>query len=506
MLRTLLTIAAAAAVALSSTAGCDAKTTGNFNVPEPTVTWHDAKVDHFNETDTRTYKEQVLVYDKYFKAAGSKSNSPLFIICGGEGPVRGGYNHDGIAFEIAALHGGIVISPEHRFYGKSLPFGKDSWTRENLRMLTVQQALADYADVIATIKKQYNLAASPESFVVSVGGSYPGELASYLRITDKVDGALASSAPVRYRPFLPHGTKSGAFFQTTTDSFARADKSCPDRVRSAFKEIQSAWTTPAGRVAMSSRLGLCNPAKAAEMYKFDLIQLWAESAFATLVMENYPYAIEPFPAWPMNVACQNMVAAGEDTIAGLRAALGVAYNVTSAPVQCHDVRAEYYECADITGCGTPPTKKHPGGDGVSWNYQFCTQVNCNADTNGVTDMFPARPFNFAHLAQYCLDTFGVTPSPLDLAKRYPSASGTRIIYPNGNIDGWYQGGILHSRPTDDVTSVNVTLGAHHFDLRGDNVEDTKGVRKARAIERKIVTRWLSEAAEEVAASKKMMKK
>lgn len=266
----------------------------NFQVPEPKTQWVTATFDHFNTSDTRTFQEKVLIYDGYLKAGAPSASRPIFIICGGEAGVRGGYNHDGLAFEIAEKYHALVFSPEHRFYGESLPFGPvQSYTPDNLSKLTVQQALEDYKDVLKLMRKQYGLTSGP---VISVGGSYPGELASFLRQMKVVDFALASSAPVRYRPYYePNGTPNGGFFETTTQSFARQNSACPNLVRDAFSMILAADSSASGRAAISQELGLCSTYES-----FDLLQLWVESAFATLAMENYPYAIDPFPAWPMN--------------------------------------------------------------------------------------------------------------------------------------------------------------------------------------------------------------
>jgi hypothetical protein len=72
---------------------------------------------------------------------------------------------------MAAKLGGLVFSPEHRYYGQSLPLGNGdaNWLPQNVQFLTVQQAVADYAGVLKNIKAQYGL--SSESFVTSVGGS-----------------------------------------------------------------------------------------------------------------------------------------------------------------------------------------------------------------------------------------------------------------------------------------------------------------------------------------------
>ena len=37
------------------------------------------------------------------------------------------------------------------------------------------------------------------------------------------------------------------------------------------------------------------------------VNLWIENAFATLGMENYPYAIGDYPAYPMKAACQDAI-------------------------------------------------------------------------------------------------------------------------------------------------------------------------------------------------------
>lgn len=55
-----------------------------------------------------------------------------------------------------------------RFYGESLPFGKDlSFSHPYIDLLTTEQALADFATLIADIKVHYNATNSP---VIAFGG------------------------------------------------------------------------------------------------------------------------------------------------------------------------------------------------------------------------------------------------------------------------------------------------------------------------------------------------
>ena len=90
---------------------------------------------------------------------------------------------------------------EHRYYGSSLPFGeKDSFTPDNLRYLTVDQTLADYAALIKSIKQ--NDTRFTNSPVIVTGGSYGGMLAAWFRMKypHVVQIAYAASAPIMYFP------------------------------------------------------------------------------------------------------------------------------------------------------------------------------------------------------------------------------------------------------------------------------------------------------------------
>lgn len=63
----------------------------------------------------------------------------------------------------------LAFSPGliQRYYGKSLPFGAESLKGQNAGLLSVEQALADYAVLIAWLKEQHQAQNSP---VVAFGG------------------------------------------------------------------------------------------------------------------------------------------------------------------------------------------------------------------------------------------------------------------------------------------------------------------------------------------------
>ena len=56
-------------------------------------------------------------------------------------------------FELSAKLHALVVFIEHRYYGDSLPFGKESYQdKDHLGYLNSEQALADYAMLMIELK------------------------------------------------------------------------------------------------------------------------------------------------------------------------------------------------------------------------------------------------------------------------------------------------------------------------------------------------------------------
>ena len=87
---------------------------------------------------------------------------------------------------------------EHRYYGKSLPFGNQSFTVQNLKYLSAEQALNDLAYFISQITQKSMHNVTNNQKWITVGGSYPGALSAWFRLKFRhlTVGAIASSAVV----------------------------------------------------------------------------------------------------------------------------------------------------------------------------------------------------------------------------------------------------------------------------------------------------------------------
>ena len=154
------------------------------------VSWHTQPLDHFSYLETRTFQQRVFTYDKHWRRpqAGT-SAGPILFYCGNEASVDLYVNATGWMWERAEAFGALLVWAEHRYYGKTQPFGTASGANAStLRWLTLEQALADYATLIHALKVERGAPASTK--VIALGGSYGGMLAAWLRMHFTI-GAMA---------------------------------------------------------------------------------------------------------------------------------------------------------------------------------------------------------------------------------------------------------------------------------------------------------------------------
>ncbi|RLN54443.1 hypothetical protein BBP00_00008932 [Phytophthora kernoviae] len=152
----------------------------------------DAILDHFTPVSKRTtWKQRYFVNEEFWGGHGF----PVFLYIGGEGPLGPkAITNRTFIYYMAEQHRALLLALEHRFYGKSYP--TVDMSTPNLMYLSSEQALADLAHFHSFVTDKYGL--TDEKWV-AYGGSYPGNLAAWVKLKFPAlfAGTVASSAPVR---------------------------------------------------------------------------------------------------------------------------------------------------------------------------------------------------------------------------------------------------------------------------------------------------------------------
>lgn len=431
-------------------------------------------VDHFNFAVNSTFKLRYLYNDSFIDNQSGKH--PLFFYTGNEGDIETFAQNTGFMWELAKKYRACVVFAEHRYYGKSLPFGNLTFNfTQNYGSLTVEQALEDYALLITGLQDKFKY--SP---VIAFGGSYGGMLSAWFRMKypHLVYGALAASAPIWQFDGM---TSCDIFSKITTSVFATAykNRNCSSNIKKSWDLFKQMASTDEGKKKMSSELVLCDSIKSDA--DLDMFFGYLEDVYGSLAMVNYPYSSDflmPLPAYPVRQFCSHLqdLQQGSSLFESMKKAINVYFNFTGTAT-CLNYKSAFD--ASI------------GGD--AWDIQTCNQMvmpMCNtAET-----MFLVKEWNFKKELEKCRNKFHIEPKLNDISLRYGGKNlrfTSNIIFSNGLLDPWSGGGVLQ---TDNykIDIIIIPEGAHHLDLRSSNPKDPASVVMAREEESRIINKWISE--------------
>ncbi|KRY29399.1 Lysosomal Pro-X carboxypeptidase [Trichinella spiralis] len=452
---------------LASAGGCSYNESWFENMP----------VDHFSFENSDTFRLRYLINTENWNSDGG----PIFFYCGNEGSVEGFAENTGFMWENAKDFGAMVVFAEHRYYGKSLPFGNES--SSNLGKLNSEQAMADYAVLINWLKT--NITGAKSSAVIAFGGSYGGMLAAWMRTKypHLVDGAIAASAPVAQFSGM---TVCSSFSDITTEVYRNASPSCALSIKRSWPIIRKWGKTAEGRLDLAKMFRLCNETQFTSKKNVTQLVNWLTDIYGTLAMVNYPYATEflkPVPAWPVKASDEDSVACQflNDTEVGETELLHRIYSTISI----------YTNFTGKKPCNLLENDYGDSVDGKLWDYQACTEMvmpMCNTKDS----MFEQSDWNLTEFSDECFEKFKVRPRPDWAIINYGGRkleSATNVVFSNGWLDPWRGGGIVNSH-FRGVAALIVEDGAHHYDLRGSNSADTASVQTVRLLELGFMRKWI----------------
>ncbi|KAM1091460.1 hypothetical protein ACFX13_019236 [Malus domestica] len=433
------------------------------------------RLDHFSFTDTPKFQHRYLINTEHW--VGAQRLGPIFFYCGNEGGIEWFAENTGFVWELAPRFGAMVLFPEHRYYGESMPYGSEEEAYKNastLSFLTAEQALADFAVLITELKRNLSAEGCP---VVLFGGSYGGMLAAWMRLKYPhiAIGALASSAPIlQFEDIVPTET----FYNIVSNDFRRESSSCFNTIKESWDALVTEGQKDNGLVQLTKTFRLCR-----ELKKIDDLSDWLDSAYSYLAMVNYPYPAEfvmPLPGHPIKEVCRKIddCPDGTSTLERVFEGVSIFYNYTG--------QAECFELEDTSDVGT---------DG--WNWQACTEMVMPMSSGRDASMFPTYDFNLSAFEDECLKNYNVKPRPTWITTEYGGhdikvtlkAFGSNIIFSNGLLDPWSGGSVLQN-VSETIIALVAEEGAHHLDLRFSTKDDPKWLIEQRETEIKLIEGWI----------------
>eukprot|EP00397_Hematodinium_sp_SG-2012_P007353 GEMP01007398.1.p1 GENE.GEMP01007398.1~~GEMP01007398.1.p1 ORF type:complete len:527 (+),score=113.71 GEMP01007398.1:119-1699(+) len=426
---------------------------------------------------------------------GWKAGDPVFFYTGNENDVDLYVNLTGLMWEHANDFGAKLIFAEHRYFGRSYPFAKDSSGRlphedvrdpSKMRYLTTAQALADFNELILEMR------GGSRSAYIGFGGSYGGMLCTWLRMKypDSIQGCIAGSAPVLNFEGIVPPFPSTAFAQLETfdaTPAAGAAAGCNTTISRAWNVILATSTS-----VLQKKFSLCDVPTAAS----DVVNFFS-NVLGLFAMGSYPFpsnymtwgdANALLPPYPMHVGCDILQRDGGssddgDLLDRLGEFAAVYYNATKDK-ECFDVVAD----DDV-------------GWALLWNVLVCTGMVIPQGTDGKTDMFWKVDWDLPAFTAYCKQQFGLTPDTYYVARTFGNGTHdwvarkySNIFFSNGEYDPWITGGVNKLIPGGkavDLIPFVIANNGHHADLMFAHELDTDGTLQARLLERALIKKWIA---------------
>lgn len=434
-----------------------------------TEAWIQQPVDHFNLRDNRTWSMRYLENSRYFK-----ENGPILIMIGGEWAISKGFLQTGLMYDLASTHNAIMYYTEHRYYGKSKPT-KDT-SSPNLQYLSVDQALADLARFIETKKSREGF---ENSTVVVFGGSYSGNVATWLRLKypHLVQGALASSAPIFAKADFYE------YYEVVTESLRRYSQKCVDQIKAAFKAVEKLFAAKDGPQKLKQYFNLCDVP--------DVNSSNDREHFMNILVEQFGGTVQ----YNKVVNGRTMIAACCETMTNeqLGSPLQRLVHFVSNGNKCLQNNYEKFVklYRNETWDAQPDIMRQ-------WFYQTCTEYGYYQTTNSNKTSFGSS-LSLRYFTDICTDLYGEYYNNEFLNVRVKRTNvmygGLRpdlrnVIFTNGNVDPWHALSVLQDLNTLSP-AILINGSSHCRDLYSDSNTDVEDLIRARAKVRKIIGGWIS---------------
>uniref|UniRef100_A0A915CUA3 Serine carboxypeptidase S28 n=1 Tax=Ditylenchus dipsaci TaxID=166011 RepID=A0A915CUA3_9BILA len=445
--------------------------------------------DHFGDSQ----RDQGKKWKQHFYSLSTQNDSlpPTeinFLMLEGEGGFSVSWISDNWAFvQWAKAYGATAYTLEHRFYGNSdSELVNDSVDLERLKLLTSQQALADAAVFIKNINREKNFT---NPMWITLGGSYPGNLAAWMRLKypDLVEGAIASSAPVFAK------TNFKEYLQVVDNSYKLyGSEGCAEAIVDFFGRAQQLIKTAEGR----RQLRICEPANG-ELANYDA-QLFMSGHLGSL-SETVQY--DDSSHYKMNKTCNyykgwitwldqlkqnSSLSAGSCTSYSFEKDMASFNDTKSLTYYWYWQTCNEFGYFQTSERNTSSYSIHQDALTPDFFVEMCKQIFGKQFDRAYTDSM----VDYTNQVFGGLDTYHVTNIKHSIFFLILLIEQEKYVFLNGSEDPWHKLSVL-SDVNQHVRSYLIEGTSHCYDMYAVNSFSMQGHVDAHEIAKSELKKWLS---------------
>jgi len=393
----------------------------------------------------------------------------MFVYLGGEWEVSTGYIEAGLIGDMGRQHNGYMFYTEHRYYGESQPL--PDWSTDNIKYLSVDQALADVAYFIQYIKAHNPQLADAK--VVVTGVSYSAEMSTWMRLKypHLVDAAWASSAPLVAQVDFPE------YYEVIGHNIKLVSPDCHKLIEDASSIMRTLMQTPEGLSKISQHFYTCTPLKNSFPHNQHFWNTYTE-VFAGIVQYAFPGVIQ--------TQCERLLnASGNDAMEKMGSFVREYYN--GGCIGDYDEFLAYYAGPSITY-----------GIYRQWYYQICTEFAYLQTTTSANQPFGQNTVTPEYFDRVCYDLFG-EGNGLERMKKSVERTNlqyggrnkalTKVVSIHGSVDPWHPPGILES--LHELAPARLVQGSAHGHDMGSIIPcDSPQLQEAKQLVKDSIAKWI----------------